>query len=84
VPVAAPVGCVPMMLGGGNRGALVEPTAGSVCSAILDYLDGRRDYRKAAEAAATWSRQYTREALVESFRQVLTSLCNETERASDC
>ncbi|MGQ9663683.1 MAG: glycosyltransferase [Kiritimatiellia bacterium] len=77
VPIATPVSCVPMILGHGRRGALVEPTAEDVCRVVLDYLEGRRDYHSAAEEAAHWSRRYTLEALSELIRGVLDSLAHE-------
>jgi glycosyltransferase involved in cell wall biosynthesis len=61
VPLVRSVSCTRYMLGDGERGTIVDDTVDSMAAAIKSYLAAPAHYKRTAEKAMQWSRQYTLE-----------------------
>jgi len=70
IPVATSVSCVSWMLGEGKRGILIAPDLEQAVSKIIDTLT-HKDLDAMAEAALTWSQQYTFDRLEADIKAVL-------------
>ena len=64
------VSCVEEMLGYGERGSLVEADASKIADRIEEYINNPQEYKIKAQAAMSWSRQYT----LEKFEKEITKL----------
>ena len=70
VPVTTAVSCVPWMLGGGNRGILIEAELESAVATVIHALK-YKDLNILAQRAKRWSEQYTFDRLEKEIKMVL-------------
>jgi glycosyltransferase involved in cell wall biosynthesis len=71
VPLVRSVSCTSYMLGGGERGTIVEDSVESMVNAIKKYLVDPEYYHYTAEKAMAWSRQYTLEKFDEEIEKFI-------------
>ena len=71
VPLVRSVSCTRYMLGNGERGTIVEDSVESMAGAIAKYIKGPVYYKRTADKAMEWSRQYTLERFEEEIDKLI-------------
>lgn len=71
MPLTTDVSCVAQMIGGGERGMIIEPDATKVTDVIEEFASDPERYAKVCQAAITWSRQYDLEYFEEEIVKLI-------------
>ncbi len=71
VPLAIPTSVVPQMLDNGNRGLLLTANLESDLKNIIEIINNNSVYQQKANAALSWSRNYTLDLFEEEIRKLI-------------